>query len=233
MYVVYFGDNRALVRDEATSYLATQIPAGQTAHTISIDNYEPGMVQDAAGATSLFGESEWYVIDEPSADEVFREEVESVLANLGESSNQFIIMEGKLLAPQKKLYAKYATDTKEFSLAKQEKPNPFQMAEALAQKDKRRLWVLLQEARLRGMREEEVIGILWWQLKALRVASKTSSAQEAGMKDFPYNKAKRALTTFKPGEIERLAGSLLGLYHDSHAGVSEIDLALERWCLSI
>ena len=138
-----------------------------------------------------------------------------------------------MLAPAKKKYDKHAADTTEFTAEKTERFNTFAMAEAVAGKDKRKLWVLLQEARLSGLRDEEIIGMLWWQLKSLRLAAVTSSASEAGMKDFPYNKSKRALTTFHPHEVESLSQSLLELYHAGHAGIQDMDSALERWVLGL
>jgi len=75
--------------------------------------------------------------------------------------------------------------------------------------------------------------MLWWQLKALRLAKQTSSASEAGMKDFPYNKAKRALAKFSEGEVEKLAQSLLEVYHDGHAGVRDMETSLEEWILRL
>jgi hypothetical protein len=91
--------------------------------------------------------------------------------------------------------------------------------------------MLLQEALREGAQAEEIIGILWWQLKMLRLAAKTKTAAEAGVKDFPYNKAKRALAGFKSGEVDTLARSLLALYHDGHAGKRYINVALEEWVL--
>ena len=52
------------------------------------------------------------------------------------------------------------------------------------------------------------------------------------MKEFPYNKAKRSLAQFSPGAVAELSQSLLELYHDGHAGLRDIDLALEEWVLS-
>ena len=53
------------------------------------------------------------------------------------------------------------------------------------------------------------------------------------MKDFSYNKAKRALGTFKEGEVAALSESLLRAYHDARLGKLELDLALERWVLTV
>jgi hypothetical protein len=73
---------------------------------------------------------------------------------------------------------------------------------------------------------------LWWQLKTLRLAELTQSADEAGVKSFPYDKAKRSLSKFAPGEVVALSESLLRLYHDARAGKRDLILALERWVLT-
>lgn len=233
MYVIFFGSDRGAVRDAATAYIEKQMPVNGTLTTIESFEYQLGQVADALGATSLFGGTEWFVFDAPSLTEEFAEEIKESLAEMAESSNTFVILEGPLLAATKKSYEKSAAEMKEFIADKVERFNSFALAEALAGKDKRKLWVLFQEAKLSGLREEEIVGMLWWQLKALRLAMKTCSAAEAGMKDFPYNKAKRALTKFAPGEVERLAQSLLKLYHDGHSGLREMDLGLEEWVLRV
>ncbi|MBP9843102.1 MAG: hypothetical protein KBC62_03795, partial [Candidatus Pacebacteria bacterium] len=111
--------------------------------------------------------------------------------------------------------------------------NTFTIAEALAKKDKRQIWVLLQQARLLGIRDEETIGILWWQLKALRLAKRTNTPDEANMKEYPFKKAKQALRNFKDGEVEALSRSLLELYHLAHQGKRDMDMALEEWVLKV
>ena len=233
MYVVFYGTDRGGVRDAATKYVEKNIPADATLTTIDAAEYQAGQVADALGATSLFGGTEWFLFDTPSSNDEFAEAVKGALKEMAESPNTFVVLEDKLLAAPKKAFAKHATEMTECAAEKTERFNSFALAEALAQKDKRKLWVLLQECKLEGMREEEIIGMLWWQLKALRLAKLTGSAAEAGMKDFPYNKAKRALTAFAPGEVEQLSQSLLELYHDGHAGVRELDLALEEWMLRV
>lgn len=111
--------------------------------------------------------------------------------------------------------------------------NTFAMADALARKDKKSLWVLLQNARHHNVSAEEIIGTLFWQLKSLRLAAETSSALEAGMKPFMYTKAKSALGKFAPGELTTLSRTLLSLYHDGHSGKRDIDLALEKFLLTL
>jgi DNA polymerase III delta subunit len=233
MYTVFFGTDRTKVRDQATSYIEKHFPSDGTLTTFDGHSFVSGQIADALGATSLFGGAEWFVLDTPSANPDFVEEVKAALKEMSESVNTFIILEEALLAQAKKSYGKFATSVEEFTAPKNERFNTFAMAEALAQKNKRQLWVLLQDARQAGLREEEIIGMLWWQLKSLRLAAVTNSADEAGMKDFPYNKSKRALSTFAPGEVVALSQSLLELYHAGHSGQRDMDIALEQWVLSL
>jgi DNA polymerase III delta subunit len=233
MYTVFFGTDRTKVRDHATAYTEKNFPPDGTLTTFDSQSFVSGQIADALGATSLFGGAEWFVLDTPSANPDFAEEVKTALKEMSESVNTFIILEEALLAPAKKTYGKFAASVEEFTAPKNERFNTFAMAEALAQKDKRQLWVLLQDARKGGLREEEIIGMLWWQLKSLRLAAVTNSADEAGMKDFPYNKSKRALSKFAPGEVTALSQTLLELYHAGHSGQRDMDIALEEWVLTL
>lgn len=233
MYVVFYGSDRTGVKNKATEFVDKNMPADGTLTSIEGGSFEVGQVSDSLGASSLFGGSEWFVFDGPSENAEFQEEVTSSLSEMSESSNTFVILEGPLLAGPKKIYNKFAADTIEFKADKAERYNAFALAGALADKDKRKLWVLLQEAKLEGLRPEEVVGMFWWQLKTLRLAALTKTAAEAGMKDFPYNKAKRALVKFREGEVEKLSYSLLEVYHDGHAGVADMDNALEQWVLGV
>lgn len=233
MYIVFFGTDRTQIRDAMTAYTESEFPPDGTITTLQAQDFEAGQIADALGASSLFGGTQWFVLDTPSANPEFAEAVKASLQEMSESANTFLILEGPLLAPAKKAYAKYAAKQEEFTAAKEERFNTFGMAEALATKNKRQLWVLLQSARNSGLRDEEIIGMLWWQLKSLRLASLTQTAAEAGMKDFPYSKAKRALSTFAPGEVLALSQSLLDLYHAGHAGARDMDSALEQWVLTL
>ena len=232
MLAVFFGLDRKAARDRAGDFIKEH-SEGVASSIIDDVSFVSGRIVDAAGATPLFGGTEVFILDTPSASAAFQAEVHEQLEALAHSTNLFVVLEGPLLAAAKKKYQKHAAAFDECNADKAERYNIFALAEALAKKDKKQLWVLLHDAKAAGLREEEIIGMLWWQLKSLRLAAVTGSPEEANMKRFPYEKAKRALTKFAPGEVERLSHSLLTLYHDSHAGKREIDLALEQWTLSV
>ena len=233
MYIVLYGTDRGRIRDAATEYVDARLPANGRLTIIEAIDFVSGQVHDALGATSLFGGSEYYILDNPAENSEFSAEVEGALPELAASANTFVILEGPLLAAAKKRYSQHAAEVTEYKAPTQERFNLFSLAEALAAKNKRQLWVRLQLARRQGLRAEELVGILWWQLKSLRLAAVTTSAAEAGMKTFPYNKAKQALGAFAPREVDHLAARLLELYHDGHAGKRDMEIALEEWVLTV
>lgn len=233
MYHFFHGSDRGLVRDAANRLIEQHLPSDGQVTVIDTYNYQPGCVADALGSTSLFGEAQWFVLDTPSDTPEFNEEVLDSLTALAESVNTFVVLEGKVLAPEKKRYTKQAASTEEFVATAAEPFNLFSLADALAERDKRRLWLLVQEARLNGKQPEEMIGILWWQLKTIRIAAVTNSADAAGMKPYPYNKAKRALGKYPRTQAAETARALLRLYHAGHSGERDLELALERWVLTL
>lgn len=233
MLYVFHGNSPTRVRALAYKKTSPFEEKGMKLERIDVDSYAEGVVAEAASSASLFGEKLLFLIDTPSSDERFNEEVLASLEALGASENIFILVEESLLAAPKKQYAKYATEIEEIKEEKAREFNAFALADCLARKDKKTLWLGLCEAKEAGLSAEEIIGTLWWQLKTLRLAALTKTAQEAGMKDFPYSKAKRALPNFKEGELASLSASLLGLYHKGHQGETDIDLALEEWVLKV
>ncbi len=234
MLYVFYGSGDGAVREAAYAKLDTLRTRLPDLHVTKLDpdEYESGALASAGGTLSLFGAPQAYLLDTPSLHSEYWNELCAVAEMLADSGHHFIVIEGTLLAPQKKALGA-ASEMTEYKGENTERFDAFKMANALTEKDKRTLWIYLQDAVAAGLPAEEIIGVLWWQLKTMRLALMTKQAAEAGVKDFPYNKAKRALTNFKPGEVEALSRSLLTLYHDGHAGKVDINLALEEWVLRI
>ncbi len=233
MLHLYYGNDTIVVRQKAHDFAAVLEKDGVKIERIDAENYAEGVFADVVGATSLFGEQTLYIIDTPSQKKEIYDDVIEHLEQFAQSDNTFVVIEEALLAPQKKKFQKYTEFLQEHKKKADERFNVFGMADSLSSKNKKMLWMQLQDAKQAGLSAEEIIGTLWWQLKTLRLAKITSSAAEAGMKDFPYNKAKRSLTTFKEGELEDISHKLLRVYHDGHLGVRDIDIALERFMLTL
>ena len=233
MLYVFFGKDSVNVRKHAHTFAEAHVEKGVRIERIDNAGFEPGSVRDAVGSISLFGEQTLHIFDMPSLDAAFEEELKQFLETMAASERMYVVIEGPLLAAEKKRYAKWATKMEEYTASAEDRYNTFSLSDALLRKNKKELWMGLSDARMHGISPEEIIGILWWQLKTLRLVSVTHTAAEAGMKEYAYSKTKRALPSFKEGEVENLSQSLLAVYHEGHAGKKDIDLALEKWTLSI
>lgn len=229
MLAIHFGTDTAAIREAAfKAVAATGVDAPDI---ISGEGYETGQLADTVGGASLFGSPRVVVIDTPTDD--MATELTPLLETMAAGTDTFIIIEGALLAAAKKRYGTYTSNLYEYTAMKAERFNTFALADSLAARNKKQLWLLLQQALQAGVSSEEVIGVLWWQLKSLRLAALTANASEAGIKDYPYGKAKRALVLIPLADAERLSHQLLDLYHQGHSGETDITLALEQWMLTL
>lgn len=233
MLYVYFGNDTDAVRRCAFKTLDS---LGERAHAdasrVTADTYAQGILADTAGSTSLFGEPQIVVLDMLSENADAFAEMCGLFEVFAASPHTFIIIEGALpvsIQKECKVHAKGCEEIKKES----EKLDVFALCDALIARDKKRLWLLYTTLTQEGVPAEEVIGILLWQLKLLRLAERTGSPEEAGQKTYPYQKAKRALIAFKKGEVDSLSRALLTIYHEGHAGKRGINLALEEWILKV
>ncbi len=229
MLKVYYGTDELKIRAEAFA----AVPVGEDSLVrIEAETYEVGQLASFSARLSLFTETVTYLIDTPSQKKEFWEECIATLDALSQSAQTFIVIEESILAADKKKFELAGAELYEYKKTASSSFDAFSLANTLALKDRRALWLLLQAAKREGMSAEEIIGILWWQIKMLKLAGLTGSATEAGVKEYPYKKAKGALLKFKAGEVDHLLMSLLRLYHAGHAGQRDIDIALERWVLT-
>ena len=233
MLYIFYGKDSVGVRERALSYIETLVPMGGEVAKVTAAEYREGMILDLAESTSLFGGAQVVLLDTPSTDTDFEDAVLEHLEVLRDSANHFVVIEEGLLAAEKKAYTKYAAHIEEIESKAVEKFNTFALTDALITRDKKTLWLLLMEAWKNGQSNEAIVGLLFWQLKTLRLVERTSSPEEAGQKPFVYQKAKRALAKFKKGELDGLSRELLDLYHKGHQGRVDLSVALERWVLGV
>jgi hypothetical protein len=233
MLFVYYGDDVTKVRIEALKKASSLLTEGGEVTFIASENASIEILKDIPRATSLFRSHEVYMLDTLSDDEVLFEMLVELLPALQDSGNQFVVIEQTLSPKMQKLFAEHAHTAEQF-LGKARKPfNIFALSDALCARDKKTLWILLQEALREGKTSEELIGTIFWQLKMLRLGEVTKSALEAGQKPFVYDKAKRALSKYKHGELTELSHELLVLYHKGHMGLCTLSYALEAWVLKL
>jgi DNA polymerase III delta subunit len=233
MLHVFLGSDVSKVRGEALKKANSLLAPGATITSITPENGSEAMLKDALGATSLFHSHEVCVLDTLSLDEELFLVLGTMAPLLHESQNQFVVIEGTLTAKQKKVFEAAGVALVEYQRPEAKEFNVFGLSDALSARDKKTLWILLQEAWRDGRATEELVGTLFWQIKMLRLAEVTRTADEAGQKPFVYNKAKSALRNFKEGELTKFSGELTLLYHEGHIGKRDIKNALEAWVLRL
>lgn len=236
MLQVFYGNNQTMVRDAVLEYVNTYTEKDFSVNNIDQENYSVGCIANALQANALFAEDSIYVLEYPLGDEEMKTEFYSLQDELVASLRPFVVVENNLLAADLKKISKKATinkiaESKDSST--KESFNIFSLTDVLCRRDKKQLWIRIQDAHKAGVSSEEIVGVLWWQIKSIYLVSLYSSAQEAGLKPFPYKKAKEALRVYSKAEIEDKLESLLTLYHEAHSGKVDFKNGLEEWVLRL
>lgn len=203
--------------------------------TLDTENYTPASFEELIGGQGLF-ERKYIVFlntlfENKEAKELVLDKVKAV----AESDNVFLLLEGKVDAKTVKKLEKHAAKIQSYDATEKKKQsfNTFSLTDALASRDKKKLWVLLNKAFAHDVSAEEVHGLLSWQMRTLLLTAKTKSAAESGLKPFVYNKAKSALKHFEEKELATLSSKLVALYHAARAGKMPLDISLEQFVLEL
>jgi DNA polymerase III delta subunit len=199
------------------------------------ESFSAGELEELIGGQGLF--SQKYIIDlrrlfeKDESKEIILDKLEDVAA----SSNIFVWAEGEVDEGDIKLVEKHAEKVQEFkikTLPKKEDPNLFALGDALGSRDKKTLWLKYVDA-LSKSDIQPVHGILFWQVKNMLLASKTSSADEAGLSPFPYKKAKQYSNNYSEEELQSMAEDLIAIAHDTRRGKGNFEMMVEKWVLGL
>jgi DNA polymerase III delta subunit len=110
-------------------------------------------------------------------------------------------------------------------------PNAFALVDAIQAGDRKRAWILYRQLIESGASAEEVHGTLAWSARGVVLASNTKSADEAGMKPYPYDKARAVARKLRPGEAVAQSSELVRLYHDARMGLGSLEDLIEIYLL--
>jgi hypothetical protein len=232
MLQVYCGGDVEVVRKAARTAIASYESIGHEMYRLDAEQYVTGALRDAIDAQSLFGVSPVYLLDTPSSHTDFHEEFMELCEQVAGSTVPFVVIEGILRAPELKKLRAVGEVFDQGKAPAVNSFNTFALADAVLRKNKKALWVAWSDAVHAGVGAEEMIGILWWQLKTLQVVRYAPSPEAAGIKPYPYKKAQHALAYFTEDEIQERMHSLSRVYHMGHAGEVNIMRALEQWVLT-
>lgn len=230
MIAIFYGNDRLRLAKAANDFIAKQ----EVDEIISFDESSISVEEflNFVEQGALFGGKKLIKCDGVfEKDEMLNVVIEQVdvLAN---SDNIFVFLESSILASDLKKLKPYSKICEEFKLLEKKKEtfNVFSLADALARRDKKSLWVMYQKALRSGKTPEEISGTLFWQLKTLAILE-----QGGGKTLSPYvvSKNKSALKNFKSGEILNITSRLVEGYHGARRGIGDMEVILERFILSI
>lgn len=111
--------------------------------------------------------------------------------------------------------------------------NIFALTDAIGARDKKRAWILFQQALGAGISAEKIFFKIVWQVKSMLIASRTKNVGETDMKPFPYSKAKSFLKNFSNSELQSLSLDLVTGYYLACRGEGEIEILAEKMLLSL
>jgi len=186
------------------------------------------------GSQGLFEKKYIVHISYPFENVLSKETFLENLVQMSESEHAFLVQEGKINKEDLEKIKEYAQKVFEHKIAEQKNDGLlFSLTDSFGSRDKKQTWIKYRDAINGGASAEEIHGVLWWYIKTLYLALITKDETEAGMKPYPYNKAKRAVKNFKKEEIEERMQSLINIYHDAHLGKVNFENELETFILSL
>ena len=163
-------------------------------------------------SVDLFGSKKVLIYDNALLLKEKADEVLEIINDLNESENIFIFREEKIPKSFETLLKKMKGVFFDFSKIETKKHtgNTFAIADAVANRDKKKAWALLREAYDNGVASEEITGIILWKIRQLAGFSKTK---------------------FEKSELVNLSKNLVYLYHDAHLGLVDFETGLESLVL--
>ncbi len=195
-----------------------------------------GFFETSASSRGLFGGATLFVFDcvfdKKNEQEVLLAEAKA----LAESANSFLVFEPSLEKGIAEEISTVATKAEEYVAPKADyRPdfNIFSLGDALGKRNKKELWVLYQGAVEAGLSFEEISGTLFWSVKNIALMKNTRAGDDAGLNPFVAKKARGFAANYTMEEIAGLSGSLSSIYHEAHRGGEPMEIALEKFVLSL
>lgn len=243
MYYLFYGKDTANSRKKMGETVASFRKKNPHANIFRVEaeNFSRGAFLEYLGGQSLFADKFLITLDGVLKDAEARDFIFNNLEAAKASHNVFVFLEEDLKKAELTEVKKFAEKVFEFDLpdSKKEKGfNIFSICDALGEKDKKKLWVLMNKAEREGVSPEEIFWKLSWQVKNMLIAKhallKGDRAIEK-LKISPYAlmKAKKYAGNFTEEELKGLFGKIVTLYHESRRGFSDFDTALEAFILGL
>jgi DNA polymerase III delta subunit len=224
LYVFHGSDiNKSLEKARAlANSLRTKRPDATYIEVIA-DAWSSSVIEENVGGQGLFSSKYIIFLNRVTENSEAKEMLPDMIQIMHESTNIFILLEGKLNAELKKAVEKSAekvviTDVIEkftsSRFSNKGEFNIFALADAVGSRNDLKSWTLYREAVDSGLEAENIIGVLFWKIKTMITTKKFGSS-------------------WSENELNQLLTSLIKVYHDSHRGIADAESVVERMMLSL
>jgi DNA polymerase III delta subunit len=238
MIYLLHGTDTKKAREKLHTLLDSMFAKKPDASFVRVDNenFDDSRLEEFIRGQGLFESKYIVVFDNVFTNKDAKETVLKILKEISSSKNIFIFLEEKLNKTELLKLQKYSEKVQEFStkdIPVKKKFDIFSITDAFGKRNAKNLWTLYQKAKLNNISDEEIHGILFWQVKSMLLAQSASNPEETGLNPFVFRKSTDFLKNYTSDELIELSSSLVSLYHDARGGMHELGTALERFILSI
>lgn len=236
LYVFLGNDYRA--RQEKLNAFLEQLRAKKSeAELFLLDEqtFSSGKLEELASGQGLFDRNCIVVLsrtlESREALDVFLDKIEL----LGNSSNVFIVVEEAVDKSLRELFKKYAARVWNSDIGtRKTKPfNVFLIADALGKRDKKRAWIVFQNAMREGITPEQIHGTIFWHVKNMLLVKKIDNPSLLGMKPFVLKKTESAARHYREEELAKLSSLLVDTYHRARAGKGNLADGIEKILINL
>lgn len=235
MLYVLHGDIKE-VKKNVQKHLSSLTKKRPDAEVFRVDtqNYTEDTIRELIGSQGLFEKKYIVVCDGLYEKKETRESINEFLKEMQESEHVFLCAEGEVDKRTLPTLEKHAEKVWAFTpKEKKTSTNIFTLANHLGRKDRERLWAQYLTYLDQGISAEEIIGVLFWQVKNIIIAQKTSSAKESGLSPFVYGNASAFAKKWTKEELEKISSQLVAVTSSVRSGEGDSETLLEAVLLGV
>ena len=239
MIYLLHGEDRVMAREKMHTLVDSLRAKKPDASLFKMDgeHFSGAQLEEFILGAGLFEQKYIVVLDNLFEKKEAKEDVMKKVKDIGVSENIFIILESKLDKKTTTKIEKSAEKVQEFAkeakTKKKDEFNIFSLTDAIGRRDRKKAWVLFQQAVLGGVAVENIHGTIFWGVKSMLLASEAKTAKEAGLNPFVFSKSISFAKNFGDGELENISSRLVSIYHDARRGGTELSVSLETFILSV
>lgn len=242
MFSIFYGSDYKKKLTEAAKQIDAAVARDPSAPHLEFESESltPAVLEECVALRGLFAPRSVIEIRDALSTADTRDAIFGLAKNMVQSMNHFFLIEYDISEKDRGLLKESGAMLNGFNAAAMDvnknakKFNIFTLTDALGGRDRKGLWILLQKAIVAGTEPEEIHGIFFWQIKTMLLVAKAGdSASALGIKPFVAQKNQRFLKKYSVAELEGLSRQLVAIYHESRSGGTGLDLALEKFVLTL